>query len=388
VILSELEFVIPKGVKFDRVKTDTLKPFSDDIFEFLEELSKELLGQKEYSELISLGFWLRKAHIKKISQDFLSRYRYILPRGVVFHIAPSNVDTIFVYSFVLSMMCGNVNILRIGQKTSVQILTLLGIIQKISQNYKAIQNSLYIARYGYDDKITSYFSSLCDVRIIWGGDDTIDTIRQIPIKSTAIELTFADKFSFAVLNLEKIELNDLFFEKLYRDCFTFMQQACSSVRAICFLPVSRSKKEEFWKKFEEYVDKRDIAYEQKEGIDRFTASVSMAIEKNIKVKSQKLFYKIELSSLRDIDRKKHCGLGVFYDIDIENIEELLSFSTKKEQTLVVAGIEEKELISAIKSVNPVGFDRYVRVGEAMNFSSVWDGFDILVSLSRIIDVDI
>ena len=387
-ILSELEFVIPKNTKLNQIRTHTLQPFSDEIIKFLVDLSKELLKQKEYNELVALGFWLRKSHITKIKQQFLQKYEYILPRGVVFHIAPSNVDTIFVYSFVLSMMCGNVNILRIGQKTSEQILVLLKILDKILQKYHNIANSLYIARYGYDDEITSYFSSLCDVRIIWGGDNTINTIRQIPIKSTAIELTFADKFSFALLDLNNIELNNQFFEKLYRDCFTFMQQACSSVKAICFLPTTKSKKNEFWKKFEEYIQNQNISYEAKEGIDRFSATVSLAIKQKIKVNTTKLFYKIKLNSLNDIDRDKHCGLGIFYDIDIKTIEELLKFSSKKEQTLVIAGIKKEKLLNVIKSVHPIGFDRYVKVGNAMQFSEIWDGFDILTSLCRIIDVDI
>ena len=387
-ILSNLEFVIPKNTKLNQIKTNTLQPFNDEIIDFLSDLSKELLKQKEYNELVALGFWLRKANIQKLKQQFLQKYEYVLPRGIVFHIAPSNVDTIFVYSFVLSMMCGNINILRIGQKTSTQILVLLKVLDEVLQKHQNISSSLYIARYGYDDEITSYFSSLCDVRIIWGGDKTINTIRKIPIKSTAIELTFADKFSFALLDLNNIELNNQFFEKLYRDCFTFMQQACSSIKAICFLPTTQTKKNEFWLKFEEYIQNQNISYEAKEGIDRFSATVSLAIEKNIKVNTQKLFYKIELNSLDDIDREKHCGLGIFYDIDIQNIEELLEFSSKKEQTLVIAGIKKEILVNAIKNINPIGFDRYVKVGDAMQFSEIWDGFDILTSLCRIIDVDI
>jgi len=391
VILSEIEFVIPKGVKFNEINTgEFLNPFDNEVLGFLDSLSKELLKLKEYNELVALGFWLRKSNIEKMKKEFFKKYEnnIVLPRGVTFHIAPSNVDTIFVYSFVLSMLVGNVNILRIGQKTNEQILTLIKKIEEVLNKYPKLKNKLYIARYGYEEEINEFFSSICDLRIIWGGDETVNTIRKIPLKPTALELTFADKFSFALLDLNSIELNEQFFEKLYRDSFTFLQQACSSVRAICFLPVDNDKKKEFWQKFEEFIQRKNPRLEDKEGITRFNAVVSMAIEEKIKVYHSKFLYVVKVGSLDVIDRVKHPGLGVFYDIDIDSIEELLKFSTKKEQTLSLAGIKKEELVKAIKNVKPKGFDRYVNVGNAMNFSEVWDGFDLLSSLSRIIDVDI
>ena len=102
-ILSEIEFVIPKGVKFNEINTDEfLNPFDDEVLEFLDLLSKELLKLKEFNELVALGFWLRKSNIEKMKKNFFKKYEnnIVLPRGVAFHIAPSNVDTIFVYSFV------------------------------------------------------------------------------------------------------------------------------------------------------------------------------------------------------------------------------------------------------------------------------------------------
>jgi len=391
VILSEIKFVIPQNIKLNQIKLDkNLKIFDEEVLQFLESLSKELLKQKEYNELVALGFWLRKSNINKIKNSFLQKYKdyFLLPRGIVFHIAPSNVDTIFVYSFVLSMLVGNINILRIGQKVSEQILTLIQIIKRTLEKYENLKSTLYIVRYGYEENITSYFSSLCDVRVIWGGDHTINTIRKIPIKSTALELTFADKFSFALLNLENIELNDIFFERLYRDSFTFFQQACSSIKAICFLPTSKDKKIEFWDKFENFIKTKNPTLTPKEGITRFNTSVSISIENNIKVHKTKYLYILKIDSLKNLNREKHCGLGLFYDIDIDSIEELLRFSSKKEQTLAIEGISKKDLIKAIQNTTPNGFDRYVKLGNSMNFGEIWDGIDFLISFSRIIDVDI
>ena len=57
--------------------------------------------------------------------------------------------------------------------------------------------------YEHNNQITEFFSKNCDIRVIWGGDNTINQIRSIAIKPTAIELSFADKFSIAIINSKR-----------------------------------------------------------------------------------------------------------------------------------------------------------------------------------------
>src|SRR5229473_1854189 len=40
------------------------------------------------------------------------------PRGLVFHVPPANVDTIFVYSWALSALAGNRNVVRISPRAA------------------------------------------------------------------------------------------------------------------------------------------------------------------------------------------------------------------------------------------------------------------------------
>ena len=47
--------------------------------------------------------------------------------------------------------------------------------------------------------LNSFFSGFCDVRVIWGGDQTIDKIREAKIPSRAIDITFADRFSGCII---------------------------------------------------------------------------------------------------------------------------------------------------------------------------------------------
>jgi hypothetical protein len=370
------------------------KPFDDEVLSFINSLSKKLVKEskfREYSELVALGFWLRFANMQKLKDRFFKQYKgsLLLPRGVVFHVAPSNVDTIFLYSFILSLLVGNHNIVRITQKHNPQIDPLLDLVVQELKNHQNLYNSTVFIRYAHEDNITEKLSNLCDVRIIWGGDSTIKHIRTIPIKPTAIELTFADKFSFFVLNLNNVTLDELFFEKLYSDSFTFMQNACSSIKCICFLDATQEQKNFFWQKFSSFIQNKKPELEAKTQIDKLVALSSLSIDKELeKLSFNPYLSYVSLHSLKDIDEATHCGGGLFYDVNIKSIDELLRFSTKKHQTLVVAGISKEQINKAFSSSYSQGFDRVVSLGKSMEFNAIWDGFDIMSSLCRVIDVDI
>src|SRR5439155_417971 len=76
-------------------------------------------GVRRFPELASLGFFLRRAEMNRA----LARLRgdaagLRFPRGLVFHVPPANVATIFVYSWALSALAGNRNVVRISPRAA------------------------------------------------------------------------------------------------------------------------------------------------------------------------------------------------------------------------------------------------------------------------------
>ena len=188
-------------------KEGVLKPFDEIVLSYINEISDFILKDlsfRKYPELVAMAFWMRKANIIKLKAEFEAERgnRLWLARGIVFHIAPSNVDTIFIYSWFLSMLVGNINIIRISSKLNEPVKVLIELINDITgkNEYEEIRHRFLIVQYEHNDQITGHFSSLCNVRVIWGGDETIRRIRQIPLNPTAIELVFADKFSFSLID--------------------------------------------------------------------------------------------------------------------------------------------------------------------------------------------
>ena len=54
-------------------KAPSKEPFSDEILEFLNLISRELMDSKEtrsYPDLVTLGFWLRKSNITNLKESY------------------------------------------------------------------------------------------------------------------------------------------------------------------------------------------------------------------------------------------------------------------------------------------------------------------------------
>ncbi len=395
--------IAPSDGNVDKVfKSKILKPFDNIAIDFISELSNKILKNnnlKEFPELVSMAFWMRKSHILSLKKEFFNKKkeRVWLARGTAFHIAPSNVDTIFIYSWFLSLLVGNKNIIRVSQNNNEQLDILLELINKQSSEnkFKQIQDKFLIMTYEHNNQITEFFSKNCDIRVIWGGDNTINQIRSIPIKPTAIELSFADKFSIAIINskeiLNKLD-NDELFKNFYNDSFWFDQQACSSPKLVCWVgndsDMIKAKKI-FWNGVSKVYDEKFDEFSSTRAVDKMVATYSLAIEKdNIFIDKNPLIQTVQLDNHNSIARDLHCGAGLFYELKLKNLDELNEFIIKKDQTIGVYGFDKETVVNFVSDNLPQGIDRIVSIGRMMDFSYVWDGHDLLREFCREINIDI
>ena len=64
------------------------------------------------------------------------------------------------------------------------------------KNFRDLFVNNSFVKYDKSSKATDYFSSACDSRIIWGGDDTINQVRKSPLPARSTDIAFSDRFSF------------------------------------------------------------------------------------------------------------------------------------------------------------------------------------------------
>ena len=378
-------------------------PFDKNVIDFINTLSENILSNKdfrEFPEMIALAFWIRRTNIEKQKKIFEKNRgnRLLFPRGIVFHIAPSNVDTIFVYSWLLSMLVGNINVVRLSSNISPQTNLLIGVINSILNKvrFEKIKEQVLLVQYSHDDQITREFSSNCDVRVIWGGDQTICKIRAIPLNPHSTEIIFSDKFSLAMIDANRF-LNyphkDDLIQNFYNDSFLFMQMACSSPRLVVWVGNNReinSAKEIFWKLLDEKVKKDHPEFYASNAIDKLVSTYALSIEQQIKVELSETNYinRIFIDNPKVLNIELHCGAGLFYEIHVKKLESIIPLITKKYQTISVFGINENKIKSFLVNNIPNGIDRIVPIGKALEFSHIWDGYDLFHEYTREVTIQI
>ena len=91
------------------------------VIDFLARFARKLLVPaiaRRHPELGLLGFFLRPAELHRAVASMRRDDAMVFPRGNVFHVPPANVDTIFVYSWALSALAGNHNVVRISERSA------------------------------------------------------------------------------------------------------------------------------------------------------------------------------------------------------------------------------------------------------------------------------
>lgn len=379
-------------------------PFSESILNFINELSKSILSNLHYvqhPEMVAMAFWMRKSSILKLKQEFFKKYsnHCRLPRGLVFHIAPANVDIMFMYSWLLSMLVGNKNIVRLPSQATIQSQALLELINQLLMNedFHSLRQKIALIRYEHNDTVTRYFSQRCDTRIIWGGNITIQTIRSLTIPPHANELTFANKTSLALINAAKVlshpKLPQLA-QQFYNDTYWYSQQACSSPKFIFWLgkkSVVEEAKQLFWSQFEALLLEKKTKLQAGEVMNKLEYLQIAAIRHAVKIKPSVNNWcnRLEFAkSEQNIIHEAHCGSGLFCETTIARLSELTPFLNRSSQTLATFGFANYQLKNFIKNHLPAGIDRVVPIGKALEFSAHWDGYDLLSELTREVTVQL
>jgi hypothetical protein len=232
--------------------------------------------------------------------------------------------------------------------------------------------------------------------VIWGGDQTICKIRAIPLNPHSTEIIFSDKFSLAMIDANRF-LNyphkDDLIQNFYNDSFLFMQMACSSPRLVVWVGNNReinSAKEIFWKLLDEKVKKDHPEFYASNAIDKLVSTYALSIEQQIKVELSETNYinRIFIDNPKVLNIELHCGAGLFYEIHVKKLESIIPLITKKYQTISVFGINENKIKSFLVNNIPNGIDRIVPIGKALEFSHIWDGYDLFHEYTREVTIQI
>ena len=210
----------------------------------------------------------------------------------------------------------------------------------------------------------------------------------------AIDITFADRYSFCIINsskisnLNKFELK-LLVEKFYNDTYLVDQNACSSPHLVVWLGKDNIKlREKFWKYLLDVV-KRKYDLTETASLDKYNQLCENILNlKSLKNQNnyENFIFTNQLSSLDKNIHNLRGKWGFFYEYITNDINKISKYVNNKYQTLTYFGLDKKEIKKFIVENEVNGIDRVVPIGQALDMSFYWDGYDLNRILSRIVDI--
>lgn len=384
---SDFEFLVGDLECLYRMpETPVLPAFSDRAVTFLSRLSRILLRDKRSgADVKSYAYWIRRASLESAAR--VGDYRNRLGRGVALHIAPSNVPVNFAVSMTSSLLAGNCTVVRVSSKPFPQVDVICEAIRKLLDGECGdMRPYVCVLRHAHSPAITQALSELCDLRVIWGGDHTIETIRRAALPPRAVEMAFADRFSIAVVNADAYLESDAeeTAKKFYTDTYYTDQNACSSPRLVVWLgDAVEEARERFWGTLDQLA-RRDYPMKPIQAVDKYSAICALGMSRpGVRHHLEDTFVmRAELDRLTEDAMDYKCGGGCFFEYRAKDLKEIVPVLTKRCQTVAVLGVDHEVIRRLVFDSGVRGVDRIVPLGGTMELSFTWDGFQMVESMSR------
>lgn len=371
------------------------QPFSGPVMEFLDALSAAIrhMPRSAGEEIKALGFWLRKTHLEELKRTYHQPGR--LGLGISFHIAPANVPLLFAYTCAIGLLAGNSCRVRLSERRTKEAETLCHLICSLLEQpqYQPLQKRLCLLSYDHSDACWSEaFSRECDARLIWGGDQTVERIRRIPIKPSASEVVFPDRSSITLFQAEAVlalsESQRLALaEQFYRDTYSMDQNACSCPKSVFWLQndkdAGRQASALFWETLAVTAKRYD--FPEIKASRKYSALWQLAGSAD----SVRYFrhwgnrlYVIELDRPPAAAEEALMMFGSFLEYFCEKPDDWIGAVTQKTQTLTYFGLSPEALRNTVIHHKLKGVDRIVPVGRSLTMDLTWDGKNLIECLTR------
>jgi len=376
---------------------DRLAVGDERVVDFLARLARKLLAPavaRRQPELGSLGYFLRPAELNRAVSRMRREDAFVFPRGNVFHVPPANVDTIFVYSWALSALAGNNNVVRISERSAVAADTILAALNEVLADADpVIGRTQRMVTYGRDDTLTAALSQWADLRVIWGGDAAVDAIRKHPLRPSARDLTFPDRTSWAAISAAGWRAADPAARRqavvgFSNDAYWFDQAACSSPRTVFLVGTDTADvRAEFVELLLEVVDQRgwqvDAAMAVEKRVNAYGLAATGAVS-SMDFPANSVTA-MSLAAVPDAPRR-WIGAGAFPFAEVGSLLDLVPAMNRQDQTFSHFGFAPDELRAFALALAGRGVDRIVPFGSALTFGAIWDGYDLPHEFTRLTTV--
>ena len=373
-------------------------PFSEARLALAAEVGGAILrrgAQNSSAAVVHFAYWTRSAALKRLAAEFRDRLPggcQARPIGLVFHLPPQNVETVFLYSWMLSYLAGNANIVRLPTALGDEMRSLLDLF--LAAFERAGETSQLFVNYPSASDLSVRISAESDARIVWGGDAKVRAFADVPLRLGGKSVWFGDRFSLSALNgAELAALDDKarrsLAEAFYNDVYVFDQMACSSPHVV-YVAGDRDKHGAAVRALLDSV--AEVARDK-----QVVPATGHAIRKMVEAfaaagrgDADSLYWGDNLLTAAEVTSPDHAerrvGGGYLEYRFIPGLEALDPVVREHHQTLTYFGFTKDEMFAFAGRRPDPGLTRIVPVGQALDFDFVWDGYDLPRELTRLVRV--
>ena len=372
-------------------------PFAPDRIALVGELSARLLADRGASEQPALAYfahWTRRAALRDLVARFnatIPADAVVAPRGVALHFPPRNVETILLFSWVMSYLAGNTNVVRLPSECGAGVRKAIDLLVTALREAKGAD---VFIRYPADDQVSEVLSRSSDVRIVWGGDGKVRAFESLPLRNGGKSIWFGDRYSYAVISGHALasatadEMAELA-RNLAVDVFTFDQMGCSSPHKIYIAGSSEAHGGAVAALVGAVgcaARRRGTEIPQSHTVVKLTEAMALAgAEPDARIPQ----LSGELMSVvfpRIRDAEDRVGGGFIVVEFITDLADLIARVRPSHQTLTHYGFTKGELTGFARAATLSGLSRIVPIGQALSFDAIWDGYELFRELTRTVRV--
>src|SRR5271154_422697 len=384
--------------KLDVARQQLAAPFAQERIHLVAGVAETLLGPRRAAAsgpAAHFAFWTRRAALMKLAAGFAARVpsnALARPRGLVFHLPPQNVETVFLYSWALSYLAGNANIVRLPQAISARMRA---IVDLFLERLEATGDpSQLFVHYPSQGDLGARISALSDARVVWGGDAKVALFAPLPLRNGGKSIWFGDRFSFSTINgaalaaLDESALQALA-KKLHNDIFVFDQMACSSPHALYVVGDVAAHSAAVRRLLDTSALQSkmdDPAGRVGHAIGKMTAAFYAAANGRA---SSVHWQNTQLTSIEasaPLRQEMRVGGGFLSVVFVSSLTEVADFIRENDQTITYFGWERSEIETIATSRAGPGVSRWAPIGTALDFDFIWDGYDIPFELTRLVRI--
>lgn len=384
--------------KLDAARRHLAAPFAPERLDLIAGVAETLLGPRRSTAsgpAAHFAFWTRRAALMKLAQSFTARLpenTLARPRGLVFHLPPQNVETVFLYSWALAYLAGAANIVRLPHEVSAQMRAIVDLF--LERLEAAGDESQLFVHYPSQGDLGAKISALSDARVVWGGDAKVALFAPLPLRNGGKSIWFGDRFSFSTINgaaLDKLDDPALqaLARKLHNDVFVFDQMACSSPHALYVVGEAAAHSPAVRR----LLDASALQWRMDDpgarvghAIGKMTAAFYAAATGRASSVNWRNTHLTSIVAHAPERQELRVGGGFLSVVFVRSLAEVASFIRESDQTITYFGWERGEIEAVAATRTGPGVSRWAPIGTALDFDFIWDGYDIPFELTRLVRV--